>query len=267
MYRYVCGRAVRTALKFIAILFVVGCGNAVDQATLPTPNGRLSSVTSEFPPVGMVQIPGSGGICTGTIIGPNVVLTAAHCVDDDGEYVYSTSFGNFATSTKVSFGAGDVNDPNDIALLIFDTNIADRAKGQVYRIGNSARTGDTVRLVGYGCNNVVSRTGAGVKRTGTNVIFRLTDWMEFASPIGSGSGSAVRQIGGPQNVAYSCFGDSGGPALSGSGSSMAVVGVTHAGGRSGSYQISEYSDIVNRNDNRNWLAQMSRQYGLDIQGL
>ena len=51
------------------------------------------------------------------------------------------------------------------------------------------------------------------------------------------------------------------------GGELHVVGVTHAGGADGDVQISEYSDVANRGDNRSFLSQMSRDYGLDIRGL
>src|SRR5687767_731349 len=55
------------------------------------------SVTSEYPAVPLLTVgwPGEGGNCSGTLVSPRVILTAAHCLDNGGP----------ATSVKAYFGS------------------------------------------------------------------------------------------------------------------------------------------------------------------
>src|SRR5439155_14651374 len=130
------------------------------------------------------------GLCSGTFISEKAVLTAAHCAKTDGDYQVVASFGSFTTNQKVVLGPGVVDDPNDLAILIFDHNVASRGQGQVADIASSIHVGDTVRLVGFGCNNVTTRTGAGVKRTGTNVVAQISDYIEFDTPLNDSNSGA-----------------------------------------------------------------------------
>ena len=100
--------------------------------------------------------------------------------------------------------------------MIFGNSVASRSLGQVYGVGSEVQTGETLRLVGFGCDNIETRDGSGVKRTGTNVVANIDDFVEFVTPEDATTGSASQEsqkILGPDNRAGSCFGDSGGPAL------------------------------------------------------
>ena len=218
------------------------------------------TTTSDFPGVVSVSIP-SGGLCTGTIISPRAVLTAAHCTQGAGQYSVKGSFGTVRTSVVENFGPGEVDDPNDISILVFPANTF--AQNLVINIGDSVRVGETARLVGFGCNNIDTRTGAGIKRTGTNVVADVYDYVEFYTPASS---TSSRGIIGPQNRAGSCFGDSGGPALKEVGGELKLIAVTHAGGQVGNTIVSQYSDVANRADNRNFIAQVNRDYNLGVIG-
>lgn len=260
----------RTALYcaiFGMSLALISCGQNPysDAADLPTPTAQLTSVTNQYPAVVMIILPGDVGMCSGTFISPNTVLTAAHCTLNQGQYMVQASFGTFTTSTTVKFGPGVVNDPNDIALLIFDSNVADPNQGQVYNIGAEVAVGDTLTLVGFGCDNIDTENGAGVKRTGTNQVASIDSYIDFLTPASSstGYGEGVQRILGPSNRAGSCFGDSGGPALNSKG---LVVGATHAGGSDGTNLLSEYINLT-ESDNHGWLQQMNSQYNLGISGL
>ncbi len=157
-------------------------------------------------------------------------------------------------------GSGLVDDPHDIAILIFDEAVAQ--SHQIHGFRNSIATGETIRLVGLGCNSLETRRGAGVKRTGTNVVAAINDYINFLTP-----SNYARGILGPSNRAGSCFGDSGGPAFAEVNGELLIVGVTHAGGYSGGNLISEYINVANRSDNRNWLRNQNQQHNLGIQGL
>lgn len=254
------GRRARACALIIMSLALISCAKTTStEAGLPSPSGSLSVTTTDYPAVGMVVLPGGSGICTGTFISDRAVLTAAHCAKADGRYSFVTSFGTFSTYTHLTMGPGVVDDPNDIAILIFD---AGTARGNFVNMGDSVASGDTLRLVGFGCNNLDTRAGAGTKRTGTNVVAELNDYINFITPA-----STVAGILGSSNRAGSCFGDSGGPALATVNGALEVVGVTHAGGTQGSSIISEYVNVATRNDNRAWLNTQNTTYSLGIVGL
>jgi len=258
----------RNVNKFIPVLALVvsslaliGCGQQTQNLASSDASGNFVTSTTGYSPVVMVVLPGSSGICTGTFVSEKAVLTAAHCTLTSGRYQVVSSFGTFSTYTVENLGPGVVNDPNDVSFLIFSTNVASRALGQVYDILDSSSVGDTVHLVGFGCNNLNTRRGAGTKRAGTNRIGAINDYMEFYT---SASDQGIRGILGSDNQAGSCFGDSGGPALKEVNGQYYVVGVTHAGGTLGGTIISQYVDVSNRSDNRNFIANVNTAYNLNI---
>ncbi len=264
----------RTALFCALIGFslaLIGCGKDPRDG-MPTPSGTFAAVTNGYSPVVLVVMPDQEGICTGTVVSEIAVLSAAHCAMKNGKkikgkYLILTDHGSFqAHSDSVYYPEGtkgDVTSTDDIAIITFNKNnpIAERGKDQIYGIGNSISERQAVRLVGYGCSNVLTRKGAGLKRTGTNLVWKLNDYIEIVSPLTSGRG-----VGGPENVAYSCFGDSGGPLLAMIGDAYMVVGVVHAGGQLGDYdEISQFTNVANNAENRNWLITMNNQLDLGIE--
>lgn len=258
MKRYVSTWAPVCALIAIS-LALISCGKKDPSDAFPAASSALTGVTTDFEPVVMVILPGGSGICTGTIIAPKAVLTAAHCLKSGGRYTISGAYGSKSTYTKESYGPGVVDDPNDIGVLIFDSEVISADK--VYSLGDSVSTGDELDLVGYGCTSLTKKTEAGTKRAGTNFAQMGSGYIEFTTP-----SSALGILKAAKNRAGSCFGDSGGPAIKTVDSKRVIVGVTHAGGYEGSDIISQYCDMT-RSDNRNWLATINTNYSLGIQGL
>ena len=240
-------------------IWLSACGRSnvsgLEQAT-----SEVVVSTTAYPAVVMVVMPGGLGLCTGTFISANTVLTAAHCTTRNGTYYIQASFGSFSTSHIVNLGTGTLEDENDLALLILDEDVADIDAGEVYRVGTDPIVYEQVRLVGFGCNNLQQKSGSGVKRTGENQIYGVAEYIELLTP---DTGSQSRGILGAANRAGTCFGDSGGPLLRETGDGFAVLGVSHAGGTDGETILSQFTNL-NRDDNFNAIAQQSDALNLGI---
>ena len=213
-----------------AAFWAAGCGDN-QYSMLNGASAREVQETGEYPAVALIALPDIG-ICTGTFVAPNAVLTAAHCATKSGSYTVYSAFGRYSTSHVERLGPGVLNDPNDIAFLIFSRDVADPSLGHVYGIGDKPMPGEEVRLVGYGCNDIDLATGAGVKRTGTNKVFKVADYIELLSTPNERlkRSHASNALVGSDNQAGACFGDSGGPMLQQQNNGWKVVGITHAGG-------------------------------------
>lgn len=260
----------RFGALFAALFVVIGCGNLDrDPSSLPSPSSAFVEITNGYPYVVKVISPGGTGLCTGTFISPKAVLTAAHCTltapTASRPYTIVASFGVFHAYTVRNFGPGVLGDRNDISLAILNNDVADYALGQIARVGSSVREDDVLRFVGFGCNNIVTRRGAGTKRTGTNVVYQVRTFVEIISPISGTYGvrgvSDVRSVGGHRNRAFTCNGDSGGPGLH-EGTDIQVT-TTHSGGYDDEYI---YNDLVNLTtpENQGFLRQMDDEYDLGI---
>lgn len=183
----------------------------------------------------------SGGLCTATLIAPNLLLTARHCVSpgagDDhvlcgesllGEPYPASAF--YATNAPQPredspfFRATGVRVPVqgedtcgfDVALIILDENVPNSlSQPAVPRIDREVVPGEPYTAVGYGVNEDGNSTGSRMQRDGLSI---------DCQPGSCGSGVESTEFRGETGI---CSGDSGGPALDGDGK---VVGVVSRGG-------------------------------------
>jgi MYXO-CTERM domain-containing protein len=181
-----------------------------------------------------MTIPGQqgGALCTGEVISPHVVLTAAHCAGGEDptvtNAVWRIYLGNdFSKATAADLLAVkeahydpqfDVNNlpaGNDIGLLVLQSALPSTIAPLVFNRASmeTGFDGQSVRFVGYGLDNGTAQTGAGIKRTTTTT---LTDHTTMLLHFSDGTHET-------------CNGDSGGPAFMTVGGKEVIVGLTSYG--------------------------------------
>ena len=204
------GPSIITAL---ALLLPCGCvgdrpgPEATGSSRLPLIGGALSS---QDPAVVALQFPGSNqAFCTGTLISPSVILTAAHCVDMAGSDPNVTAFfGDDVRSqgTRIGVGAkvqhlgwtGDVG-RNDIAMILLNFPQDPFLAVPLNDVAPLAdEIGTAYRHVGFGVYDRETGDADGKKREGTTTI--------------TGIDAPDVVLSGDDELSV-CFGDSGGPGL------------------------------------------------------
>lgn len=182
-----------------------------------------------------------GGLCTSTLIAPNLLLTARHCVSPStgdetvlcgdaelGEPYPPSAFAAtndpkpsggsplfHVAEVRVAPGGSDTCG-YDIALVILDQNVPSQlATPAVPRIDREVMPGESYTAVGYGENDAGLPIATRLEREGLSIA---------CQPGSCGDGVESTEFLGETGI---CSGDSGGPALD---ADNKVVGVVSRGG-------------------------------------
>lgn len=186
---------------------------ALADAPHPTPIiGGRSTEPGEFD--GVVAILGGGGICSGTVVAPRLVLTAAHCFTGLGsDTTVRVAYGqtSFEDSVVASSWATHplycsecATDRFDYAYVTLDVDFV-LPSGYTLPIveqsewDDAMRPGADVILVGYGKDAPGDDGESGVKRRATTTVRRF-------------SSTGFEFFAGGHQI-DTCNGDSGGPAF------------------------------------------------------
>lgn len=170
--------------------------------------------------------------CTGTLIAPNLVVTAAHCIGDCdsrafvGMDVERPDEGRIVkVRDRAVHPSYETRVPHgDIAVLILDETIDDVRPRKIARATALDRQ-RSVRVVGYGHTDVDGSTGYGTRRL-VDVPLATND------PRFGGDPKTEFVAGAPFLDRDSCSGDSGGPAYVSQRGRWLLAGATSRATRS-----------------------------------
>lgn len=216
---------------------VVICLFVVATAVAPSPAGAITNGTADgqaHSNVGGLVSPtqysdGTWLYCSGTLISPTVLLTAAHCAET-GERVGVTFDTAYQAGDKVYYGTFQADplydnaqsDPHDIAVVVFDKAIRGIAPALLPKAGSlSSLPGtQTFTSVGYGAYEVTNEPGGhqylydDVRMTSTGTLNATNPaWLRISMNPATGNGGT-------------CYGDSGGPNFLGTTQIVASITIT-----------------------------------------
>ncbi len=183
-------------------------------------NGTACS-TNNSPVVQLIitNSDGQSGLCTGTMIDPSYVLTAAHCFEGTLRSVTVIDNSNQIPAPKVFIHSG-YQPTSDRTALINDVAIVQLSRA------TSLPVIPLMTSRGVDSGNIISIFGFGRDNQGTIQVLR-SGQMEVDDVTSNHISSTFNDEG-----SNTCFGDSGGPAIALNGDgSPGIVGITSTGSR------------------------------------
>ncbi len=198
--------------------------------------------------------------CTGTLMAPDVVISARHCGAGSNDQIIfgvDSNSGIYTATVQSSFlpdGSGSLLDGGDVAILTLTADVpSDIATPMRFIDATTELEGHVAATLGYGYNgvgstghgfsadglrwggeNVIDRYGTPASNSGSNIV--STDFEDGTSGSNTIGGSSATPL---QYEATTAPGDSGGPVLVQQGGEWLIAGVLSGGTTS----TSVYGDI------------------------
>lgn len=240
------------ALVALAAMLFGASPAAASGARASIVGGNLVNA-AEYPWVAFIQAETGGGEgfeCSGTVVAPRIVLTAGHCVEDieSGRLTpasdYAVAIGVSSLSEVAPGQALQVSeavvDPafrpatarNDAGLLVLATPTSAPALPLATAADSSLlAAGTPLTVAGWGLTSAGAGEITGDLRAGETVIQsssfcsrQVSRFYAFYSPA-----TQLCAIDPPAYASGTCHGDSGGPAVAGSGAEAVQVGIVSLG--------------------------------------
>ena len=215
--------------RFVAVIGIV-CLTSVASAQSGGSNrvtGGSEAPLGAWPDAAGMVFGGRSVNCTGTLIAPDVVVTAAHCIDQSLRDVIVGSNDWFSDQGEViGVQARYVHPTADIAVLKLsrESNYEPRPIAMGCIIDDYLEDGAPVAVVGFGTTNAWGTEGTSLLMEGFTVV---TDHDCSATSRGcQGAISPGGEIGAGGDGVDACFGDSGGPLYLQTDIGDYLVGVT-----------------------------------------
>lgn len=235
-------------LTILTATLFVSCGYRSDSSVPDSPlevveasegiiGGSVVSATDPLAQstVALMDI-ASGSLCTGTIVGANLVLTAAHCTAEDPTNIYvifsdklpkdiydmqmkiaRRVVGGRTSPMWASLKADQEKNWGDIALLKFSGSLPQGYKpAKLLSTIKSVTNGMPTTLAGFGLKDGVRKTESEEMRK-TEVTVQSVSFSETEVMLDQSKGKGA------------CHGDSGGPAYVTVKGASALMGVTSRG--------------------------------------
>lgn len=210
-------------LVLVALVWLTGCGGYPGDLEAAFREIVGGTETEDWPAVGAYLIDGGdGGLCTATLVSPDVLLTAAHCADGHGDheawsnvaYVWGSGNAGWLVAEEVVihplYAEVDSSYAHDLAVLLLEEPVTHIQ----YIPVNTENVDHTWRetwlhFVGYGSDSYYGGPGSGLKRETDVQIYDYYPETLITYTAGTNT----------------CTGDSGGPAFVERDGNLYVAGV------------------------------------------